>query len=152
FISYLLYGYSISNSFVYIAQANAPEAGLIDSQRFTLFLIGSIVSMAFSPLGEEFLYRGVIHGSFVAKFGEVKASFFDSLAFGLTHLAHFGIIYNAGIWQFFPIPSLIWVISMFLASQVFFWCKQMSSSIWGAVLSHAGYNFTMMYFIFYHIL
>ena len=108
--------------------------------------------MIFSPIGEEFLYRGVIHGSFVSKFGEIKASVFDSLAFAFTHLAHFGIIYIAGNWSFLPVPALLWIVSMFFVSQIFFRCKLMCDSIFGAVFSHAGFNFAMMYFTFYHLL
>ena len=52
--------------------------------------------MTFSPIGEELFYRGIVHGSFTGRFGEQKASFFDSLTFAITHLAHFGIVYVLG--------------------------------------------------------
>lgn len=107
--------------------------------------------MIFSPIGEELLYRGVVHGSFVSKFGEGKASIFDSSAFALTHLAHFEIVYVLGIWHFLPVPALIWVLSMFAVSQLFFQCKQFCGSIWGAVIAHSGFNFMMMYLIFYQL-
>ena len=149
----LLYGKGLGNAFVYMAGATGNIQGaLSDSDRLTYFLIAAIPSMIFSPIGEEFLFRGVVHGSFVGRFGETGASFFDSGAFALTHLAHFGIIYSAGIWSFLPIPALLWVLSIFFVSQVFFRCKTMSGSIFGAVLSHSGFNLAMMYFIFYHIL
>lgn len=143
---------SISNALVYISKAGMSSMVLSDSDRFTFFIISAIPSMLFSPIGEEFLFRGVIHGSFVSQYGENKASLFDSLAFALIHLAHFGIVYNAGSWNFLFLPALLWVLSMFALSRVFFKCKQMSDSIFGAVFSHAGFNLTMMYFIFYHIL
>jgi len=148
----LLFDSTLGNAFVYIAKAGAGSAHFTDSDRLTYFLIAAIPSMIFSPIGEEFLYRGVIHGSFVPGYGETKASVLDSLAFAFTHLAHFGIIYNIGKWEFLPVPAIIWVLSMFAVSQLFFRCKQMCDSIFGAVLSHAGYNFAMMYFIFYHVL
>jgi membrane protease YdiL (CAAX protease family) len=149
----LCYGKGVGNAFVYMTGATGQIGGAIsDSDRLTYFLIAAIPSMIFSPIGEEFLFRGVVHGSFVGRFGEVRASFFDSAAFALTHLAHFGIVYSAGSWSFMPIPALLWVLSMFLVSQVFFRCKLMCNSIFGAVLSHSGFNFAMMYFIFYHIL
>lgn len=151
-IFYLLFPDPSVNAFAYISKAGAMPAGINDSDRFVYFIIASVPSMIFSPIGEEFFYRGVIHGSFVDRFGETKASVFDSLAFAFTHLAHFGIIYSAGIWHFLPFPSLIWVLSMFFVSQVFFRCKQMCNSITGAIFSHAGFNFAMMYFIFYHII
>lgn len=147
----LLYDKTIGNAFVYISNIGKTPTDLADSDRLIYFLIATIPSMLFSPIGEEFLYRGVVHGSFVGKFGEVKASIFDGLAFALTHLAHFGIIYQAGYWDFYTVPALLWVVSMFVVSQVFFRCKLMCDSIFGAAFSHAGFNFTMMYFIFYHI-
>jgi len=146
-----LYGNTLSNSFVYISRIGVSPENISSSDRLIYFIVAVIPSMIFSPIGEEFLYRGVIHGSFVGKFGELKASVFDSLAFALTHLAHFGIVYNGEAWNFLILPSILWITSMFIVSQVFFRCKVMSQSIFGAVLSHSGYNFAMMYFIFYHL-
>ena len=76
----------------------------------------------------------------------------NSTAFALTHLAHFGIIYLLGSWRFLLIPALLWVFSMFVASRIFFICKEKTGSILGAIISHAAFNLSMMYFIFYHIL
>ncbi len=108
--------------------------------------------MTFSPIGEELFYRGIVHGSFVPQLGEQKASIADSLAFALTHLAHFGIVYTAGSWNFLFLPAMLWVFFMFLSSRIFFICKEKTGSISGAILSHAAYNLTMMYFIFYQVL
>lgn len=150
--SQLLFGDSISNSFVYISKSyTLPRGEPTAINKLILFITFSLTGMTFSPIGEEFLYRGVIHGSFVERFGEQKASLFDSLAFSITHLAHFGIIYNLGKWDFLFFPALLWVSGMFILSQLLFRCKQMTGSIWGAVIGHAGYNFGMMYWIFYHI-
>ncbi len=148
----LLFDKSLSNAFVYMGRVGSVPGSISDSDKFIYLIISAIPIMLFSPIGEEFLYRGVVHGSFVSRFGETKASVFDSLAFAFTHLANFGIIYNAGNWSFLPIPAFIWVLSMFLLSLVFFRCKLMCDSIFGAVFSHAGFNLAMMYIIFYHIL
>lgn len=148
----ILFEKSLGNAFVYISKSGMSSMALSDSDRLMFFIVSAIPSMLFSPIGEEFLFRGVIHGSFVSRFGETKASVFDSLAFALTHLAHFGIVYNAGNWDFLFLPALLWVVSMFALSRIFFICKQMCNSIFGAVFSHAGFNLAMMYFIFYHIL
>lgn len=147
----LIYGDTIANSFVYISRSYTIPHELLETKRLMFFAMFSLVGMTFSPIGEELLYRGVIHGSFVGQFGERKASIFDSLAFALTHLAHFGIVYNLGNWSFLPVPAILWVISMFIASQLFFFCKQKTGSILGAIVCHAGYNVGMMYFIFYYI-
>ena len=143
-----LYGQSVENAFVYIG-GNNPSSGITGDDKLLYFTIAVIPSMIFSPIGEEFLYRGIIHGCFVPKFGETKASYFDSLAFALTHVAHFGIVYTQGTWCFLPIPALLWVFSMFIVSQVFFRCKLYCDSLWGAIAAHSGFNFVMMYGIFY---
>ncbi|MBX2964541.1 MAG: CPBP family intramembrane metalloprotease [Cyclobacteriaceae bacterium] len=149
----LLFNETISNWFVYISKSYAvSQTGLTESDRLIFFVIYSIIGMTFSPIGEEVFYRGIVHGSFAVQYGNQKASVIDSLAFALTHLAHFGIIYISGRWSFLLLPSLLWVFFMFMASRLFFVCKQKTGSILGAVVSHAGYNLAMMYFIFYHIL
>lgn len=146
-----LYGNAISNSFVYISKSYLVSPEMLETNRFMFFVIFSLSGMTFSPIGEELFYRGVVHGSFVERFGETKASVFDSLAFALTHLAHFGIIFYLGKWSFLPVPALLWMLGMFVLSQLLFLCKQRSGSILGAIIGHAGYNVGMMYVIFYHI-
>lgn len=149
-IFYFLFDSTVENAFVYIGGNNAGTS-IPMSERQLYFWIAVIPSMIFSPIGEELLYRGVVHGSFVSKFGENRASIFDSLAFALTHVAHFGIIYASGIWLFLPIPATLWVVAMFAVSQLFFRCKQLCDSIWGAVVAHSGFNFAMMYLIFFQL-
>lgn len=143
-----IYGPSLENAFVYIGQNN-PTGGIAESDKLLYFTIAVIPSMLFSPIGEELLYRGIIHGCFVPRFGETTASVFDSSAFALTHVAHFGLVYAAGVWHFLPLPTLLWVLSMFAACRVFFRCKRHCDSIIGAMAAHAGFNFVMMYGIFY---
>lgn len=152
FIASLLFGNSIDNCYIYMARTHAMPAEILEANRFKFFIISACVGMIFSPVGEELLFRGVIHGAFVNKFGENKASIIDSLAFAIMHLAHFGIIYDAGKWSFAFLPSLLWLFFMFMVSRLFFKCKQMCNSIWGATAAHAGFNLVMMYCTFYLIL
>jgi hypothetical protein len=152
FVTNLLFGTSLENSFFYISKSYSVPVDALNTNRFMIFILFAFYGMIFSPIGEELLYRGVVHGSFVSRFGENKASIFDAMAFGLTHLAHFGIIYHLGNWSFLFIPALLWVLFMFAVSRLFFKCKQMCNSIFGAMASHAGFNIAMMYFIVYYIL
>ncbi len=146
-----LFGDSVSNWFVYIGRAWSDAAGMTESQVLVYFIIAAVISMTFSPVGEELFYRGVIHAGFQVDVGDNNASHIDSLAFALTHLAHFGIIFVNGSWQFLFLPALLWVGLMYFTSRAFYLCKKMSGSVTGAILSHAGFNLAMMYFIFYHI-
>lgn len=149
----LLYGANINNWLVYISKSySIPESINWETERFTFFLIFGITSMIFSPIGEELMYRGLIHRCFSDTLGDNGASYVDSSAFALTHLAHFGILFVEGSWEFRFLPALLWVILMFFVSRIFFFLKQKTASILGAILSHATFNLTMTYFIFYHIL
>lgn len=148
----LLYGDTISNSYVYISQSYFLE-GLNDSNRLAIFLAFCMSGMTFSPFGEELFYRGVIHGSFVQEFGERKASIYDSLAFAFAHLSHFGIIYTVtGGLSFLPLPALLWFCCMYILSRISFFCKQKTGFILGPIVVHAGFNISMLYWIFYYVL
>lgn len=152
-VAELLFTDTISNWFVYISKSYAvSKTVLSDSDRLIYFVIYAIIGMTFSPIGEELFYRGIIHGSFASLFGNQKASIIDSSAFAVTHLAHFGIVYKEGTWNFLFFPALLWVLFMFIASRLFYLCKEKTGSIIGAVACHAGFNLAMMYFIFYHLL
>ena len=77
------------------------------------------------------------------------AAIIESAAFAITHIAHFGLIYLNGQWNFLIIPALIWVLAMFAVSLLFLHFKKRSVSIWGAVVCHAGFNLGMIFCIFY---
>ncbi len=145
---------TLDNWFVYISRAygSIPLTELKGPDQLGYFLMFAMVAMTLSPIGEELLYRGMIHQSFVARYGEHGASIIDSAAFALVHLAHFGLVFDQGVWKMIWIPALIWMALMYLTSRIFFWCKTQSGSIYGAIMGHAGFNFAMTYYIFYHIL
>jgi membrane protease YdiL (CAAX protease family) len=152
-VAMLFYKHTGNNWFVYISRSYQVSGIVLnESEKFVYFIIYAIIGMTFSPIGEELFYRGLVHGSFVERFGENKASAIDSLAFALTHLAHFGIVYQSGHWQFLFIPTLLWVVFIYITSRIFFFCKQKTGSILGAIICHAAFNLAMMYLIFYHIL
>ena len=152
-LGYGLYGLSDENWFVYISKSYSGTlpTGFAE-EKLIYFSIYAIISMVFSPIGEEFMYRGFIHRCFEEQYGQRRASIIDSSAFALTHLAHFGILYTGTGWVFKPIPALLWVIGTFFISRVFFYFKQKSNSLGGAILCHSGFNLAMTYFIFFHIL
>lgn len=152
-VGYLLYRYSISNWYVYISNSYQMLPETMDATtRFKWFMIFAFVSMLFSPLGEELMYRGMIHKSFVGRFGENSASKIDSAAFALTHLAHFGIVFHEGQWHFLVIPAILWVAMMFFVCRIFFLIRIKAGSLFGPIACHAGFNLGMTYWIFYWVL
>ena len=144
-----LYGSGFQNWYVYIGKSyNIPE-NIGVQQKTIQFAVMAATGMTFSPIGEELFFRGIVHGSFAKSLGDRKASLADGSAFALTHLSHFGLVYVNMRWDFYPIPALLWIISMFLVSFLFFKMKKKTRSVWGAVLCHAGFNLGMIFSIFF---
>jgi membrane protease YdiL (CAAX protease family) len=125
---------------------------LDDSDRLVFFIIFATIGMLFSPIGEEILYRGLAHESLAARWGERRAALIDAGAFAITHLAHFGLVFVAGAWAFLPLPAVLWVSAMFLASLMFYGFRVLTGSLVGAIVAHAGFNLAMNWVIFYLVL
>jgi len=149
FLGQTLYGNSYQNWYQYIGNSYKIPAGISDHDKKILFSIMALTGMTFSPIGEELFFRGIVHASFAKSIGDKKASFVDSLAFALTHISHFGLVFINLQWHFLTTPTLIWVLAMFLVSLLFFIFKKHSGSILGAVICHAAFNLGMIYCIFY---
>lgn len=148
-----IYGMGNENPFVYISRSYAAVPGDLGVQsRLIFFVIFAVIGMTFSPLGEEFFYRGLVHESFATSWGNRAAALVEAGAFAVAHLAHFGIVYLAAAWGFLPLPALMWLASMFLSALVFYGFRVLTGSLLGAVLAHAGFNLAMNYIIFYVIL
>jgi len=152
-VGVVLFGYAQNNWFIYIAQSyTAVPEHLTMDMRWLYFGIYTAISITFSPIGEEFFYRGMVHEAFAERLGDERASFVDSLAFSVVHLAHFGLVFIDGNLRFLPIPAIFWMSLLFGACLVFFFCRQRADSIWGAVVAHAGFNLGMNYFIFFQLM
>ena len=149
FLGQILYGNSYQNWYCYIGKSYKIPATISQPDKNIMFAIMAIIGMTFSPIGEELFFRGIVHSSFAKSIGEKKASIVDSSAFALTHISHFGLVFINNKWDFFAIPTVIWTISMFLVSVLFFTFRRKSDSILGAILCHSAFNLGMMFCIFY---
>lgn len=124
---------------------------IADGDKLIYFVIYSMIAITFSPVGEELMYRGMIHESLTDRFGDRTAAFIDSGAFGITHLAHFGFMYTLGEWELLLVPAILWVLLIFATGLIFNFCKRQTGSIAGAIICHAGFNLAMTWFIFYQL-
>lgn len=144
-----LFGSSNENWYQYIGKSYKIPEGISASDKRLLFMGMAFAGMIFSPIGEELFFRGIVHSSFARSVGDDKASFADASAFALTHIAHFGLVFINGQWLLYPLPTLLWVLGMFLVSLLFYQCRKQSGSILGAIICHAAFNLGMIYCIFY---
>ena len=149
FVGDLIYKSTFENWYVYIGKSYNIPNGIKPNDKLTMFAIMATTGMIFSPIGEELLFRGIIHSSFAKSIGNFKASIVDSSAFALTHISHFGLVFINNEWNFFKLPTIIWVFSMFLISILFYLCRKKSESILGSIISHSAFNLGMIYCIFY---
>lgn len=149
FIGEFLYAESYQNWYQYVGKSYKIPSTITQSDKNILFIIMAITGMTFSPIGEELFFRGIVHSSFAKSIGEKKASIVDSLAFALTHISHFGLVFINDKWIFFTVPAAIWVTSMFLVSLLFYAFRKKTDSILGSILCHSAFNLGMIYCIFY---
>jgi len=151
FLGELIYKNSFENWYVYIGKSYNIPSEIKPNDKLIMFVIMAITGMIFSPIGEELFFRGIVHSSFAKSIGYFKASIIDSFAFALTHISHFGLVLINNEWKFFTVPTIIWVVSMFLVSILFYLCRKKTGSLLGAVICHSAFNLGMIYCIFYMI-
>jgi uncharacterized protein len=120
--------------------------------RPSLFLLFVLPAMIFSPLGEEFFFRGILHETLAERFGFWRAYGIDAALFGLTHIAHYGLVLADGrLMMLFP-SVLWWVLLMAGTSLLFSFARQYGGqSLWAAVACHAAFNGVMMWCIFFRL-
>jgi hypothetical protein len=149
FLGQSLYGNSYENWYKYIGKSYNIPVGINQNGKAILFIIMALTGMTFSPIGEELFFRGIVHSSFAKSIGEKNASIVNSSAFAATHISHFGLVFINNQWNFLTTPTLIWVLSIFLVSVLFFVFKKYSGSILGSIICHSAFNLGMIYCIFY---
>lgn len=134
-----LYGNSESNWLV--QHANFLEASLSplsDNTNLVIrFAVATLPAMLFSPLGEEFFYRGIMLSGLTKRWGVATAMVLQAAAFALVHLAHYGLN------PLQPRLILLFIPSMFVVALLFGWIRYRSGSVWVAVASHAIFNLGM---------
>ena len=149
FMGEAFYGDTYKNWYNYIGKSYNIPLEIDEQSKLIMFGISALIGMTFSPIGEEFFFRGIVHSSFAKSVGNRKASLIDSSAFAIVHISHFGLVYHNQQWEFLFVPTLIWVLSMFVASILFYVCRKRSGSIFGAIICHSAFNLGMTYCIFY---
>lgn len=149
FLGQLLYGNSYENWYQYIGKSYNIPLEINQNDKATLFVVMALTGMIFSPIGEELFFRGIVHSSFANSIGDKKATIVDASAFSLTHISHFGLVFVNNKWDFYTTPTIIWVLSMFVVSIMFFIFRKHSGSILGAIICHSAFNSGMIFCIFY---
>lgn len=134
--AWAFFGSSADNWFTHHAAQLRQVAGGFPPEVSTpaLFWLLTVPPMVFSPLGEEFLYRGFILRVATRLWGDRAGTITQAAAFALVHLAHYGLH-----------PVRPWLIALylptnFLVALALAWIVRRSGSLWAAVVAHSVYN------------
>jgi len=147
-VGFLLYGRNENNWFITISEQYLIGDLISQLPMPVLIAMFTIPAMTFSPIGEEFFFRGMIHESVRAHWSERVAILVNALAFGGVHLLHYGITRDASGWHFLLVPGSLWMLLMMGTSWLFTLCRRRSGSIWPAVVAHSVFNLVMNLTIF----
>ena len=99
-----------------------------------LFWSLTLPAMIFSPLGEEFLYRGFMLRVGSALWGDRAGTVGQAAAFAAAHLAHYGLL------PFQPALIGLFLPTNFVVALALAWMVRRSGSLWVAVAAHSVYN------------
>lgn len=141
-IGYGLFGTGMDNWYVSIA-ANFSQTVPATLSTLQLFLMFTIASMIFSPIGEEIFFRGLLQRALEDRFSERTSTWIESVAFGLVHLCHHGLVVGAAGFTLLPRSAPTWFALMVLSALLFAWLRKRSGSLYPAMAAHVAFNFTM---------
>ncbi len=148
-----LYGNTIENWFINISTQFLPaDTSSWGMSKIELFLIVTTPAIIFSPIGEEFYFRGMIHESAKRRWNQKKGATINALAFSGIHLLHHGVIVNETGLHVLWISGLIFFCLMMALSVVLTVIRTRTTSIWPAVFLHAGFNLMMNITVFAFLL
>ena len=150
-IGWVLYGRTADNWYVSVLDSFSIGPQAMQIPRLVLFAIYTLPAMIFSPIGEEFFFRGMLHESFKEQWGAAVATLINAAAFGGIHLLHHGLRWDSTGGHLLG-SGLLWVGLMMGLSWLFTLCRERGGSIWPAVVAHAGFNLIMNVTIFWVLL
>ena len=107
-----------------------------------LFWALTFPPMIFSPLGEEFLYRGFLLRVGSARWGDRAGNVVQAAAFAVVHLAHYGLL------PVQPAMIAVYLPTNFVVALVLAWTVRRSGSLWVAVAAHSVYNLGLNALVF----
>lgn len=109
-----------------------------------LFALYALPAMFLNPIGEEFLFRGLIQRAFSQRVNPVAATCVSSLLFGLLYLYLHGIWHDASGFHIRLASAALAVSLMACIGGVFTLCRVLSGSLWPAVAAHAAFNLALL--------
>jgi hypothetical protein len=149
-IGMALYGNSPDNWCVSIRDSFQLKQMLAVMSPAAAFAVIALLTMSFTPIGEEFLFRGLIQQSFTLRWNAVIATLVNGFGYGLIHLLHVhGLWHDAAGFHLRLVSGALVVLLLAGLGAVFTFIRLRSGSLWCAVVAHAACNLAMIAAIFF---
>ncbi|MDA0346880.1 MAG: type II CAAX endopeptidase family protein [Verrucomicrobia bacterium] len=150
----VLYGSSEQHWFRSVANSFLSDERVLGMPTKQMFLMFTIPAVLFSPIGEEILFRGLIHQSVQEKHGWTSAVVVNASLFAGVHLFHHGINRTAGGWTILWVSGFLWFMFMlmFVVSVCFSWLRLRYNSLVPSIVAHSFFNLVMNVTFFYWLL
>ncbi len=146
-----LYGDSPDNWCVSIRDSFRLNQMLTVMSPTAAFAVIALLTMSFTPIGEEFLFRGLIQQSFTLRWNATIATLVNGFAYGLIHLLHVhGLWHDAAGFHLRLVSGALVVLLLAGLGAIFTLCRLWTGSLWYAVVAHAACNLAMVSAIFLH--
>lgn len=145
-----LYGNSPDNWCVSIRDSFQLNQMLAVMSPAAAFAVIALLTMSFTPIGEEFLFRGLIQQSFTLRWNAAIATLVNGFAYGLIHLLHVhGVWHNAAGFHLRLVSGALIVLLLAGLGAAFTIIRLRTGSLWCAVVAHAACNLAMITAIFF---
>ncbi|MGD0548028.1 MAG: CPBP family intramembrane glutamic endopeptidase [Terracidiphilus sp.] len=149
-IGMALFGNSPDNWCVSIRDSFQLKQMLAVMSPAAAYAVITLSTVSFTPIGEEFLFRGLIQQSFTLRWNAVIATLVNGFAYGLMHLLHVhGLWHDAAGFHLRLISGALVVLLLAGLGAIFTFIRLRTGSLWCAVVSHAACNLTMISAIFF---
>jgi len=150
-IGMALFGNSPDNWCVSIRDSFQLKQMLAVMSPAAVYAVITLSTVSFTPIGEEFFFRGLIQQSFTLRWNAVIATLVNGFAYGLMHLLHVhGLWHDAAGFHLRLVSGALMVLLLAGVGAVFTLCRLWTGSMWCAVVSHAACNLAMISAIFFH--
>jgi uncharacterized protein len=144
-----LYGNSPDNWCVSIRDSFQLNHMLAVMSPAAAFAVIVVLTISFTPVGEEFLFRGLIQQSFTLRWNAVIATLVNGFAYGLMHLLHVhGLWHDATGFHLRLASGAVMVLLLAGLGATFTLCRLWTGSLWCAVVAHAACNMAMISAVF----
>jgi hypothetical protein len=115
-----------------------------------VFAVIALSTMSFTPIGEEFFFRGLIQQSFALRWNAAIAMLVNGFAYGLMHLLHVhGLWHDAAGFHLRIVSGGLMVLLLAGLGAVLTLIRLRTGSMWCAVVSHAACNLAMISAVFF---